>query len=183
MQPIGVASHPAKGASQGFTMVELLIVLVILAILSAVALPNLRSGMRREQLAATTLGLISWLERARNQAVKEMETCQINIEATDASEASLAITSDSPGCTEIDTFKVADQKNTPTEVSLELTDGSESEFSFSPRGSVNSDQEIELTMKGSPTTRCIKVIAPVGLVRSGIKRDGSCSYEQELKYQ
>ena len=183
MQPIGVASHPAKGASQGFTMVELLIVLVILAILSAVALPNLRSGMRREQLAATSLGIISWLERTRNQAVKEMESCQITIEATDASEASLAIASDSPGCTEIETFKVADQENTPTDVSLELTDDSDSEFSFSPRGSVNSDQEIELTMKGSPTTRCIKVTAPVGLVRSGIKRDGTCSYEQELKYQ
>ena len=180
MQPIGVASHPAKGATQGFTMVELLIVLVILAILSAIALPNLRSGMRREQLAATSLGLISWLERARNQAVKDMESCQINIES---SAASLAIASNSPGCTEIETFKVADQENTPTDVSLELTDDSESEFSFSPRGTVNSDQEIELTMEGSPTTRCIKVIAPVGLVRSGIKRDGSCSYEQELKYQ
>ena len=179
MQSIGVASHPAKEANQGFTMVELLIVLVILAILSAIALPNLRSGMRREQLAATSLGLISWLERARNQAVKDMESCQINIES---SAASLAIASNSPGCTEIETFKVADQENTPTDVSLELTDDSESEFSFSPRGSVNSDQEIELTMEGSPTTRCIKVIAPVGLVRSGIKRDGTCSYEQELKY-
>ena len=83
----------------------------------------------------------------------------------------------------METFKVADQENTPTDVSLELTDDSDSEFSFSPRGSVNRDQEMELTMEGSPTTRCIKVIAPVGLVRSGIKRDGSCSYEQELKYQ
>ena len=183
MQSIGVASHPAKGTTQGFTMVELLIVLVILAILSAIALPNLRSGMRREQLAATSLGLISWLERARNQAVKEMEPCQINVEATDSSAASLAIASDSPGCTKIETFKVADEKNTPTEVSLKLTDDSDSEFSFSPRGSVNSNQEIELTMEGSLTTRCIKVIAPVGLVRSGIKRDGNCSYEKELKYQ
>ena len=183
MQPIGVASNQVKRGTQGFTMVELLIVLVMLAILSAVALPNLRSGMRREQLAATSLGIISWLERARNQAVKDMEPCQITIEATDASEASLAIASGSPGCTQIEMFKVADQENTPTDVSLELTDDSDSEFSFSPRGSVNSDQEIELTMEGSPTTRCIKVIAPVGLVRSGIKRDGNCSYEKELKYQ
>ena len=98
MQPIGVASHPPKEATQGFTMVELLIVLVILAILSAIALPNLRSGMRREQLAATSLGLINWLERARNQAVKDMESCQLSIDTDDASDATLAITSDSPGC-------------------------------------------------------------------------------------
>ena len=47
---------------------------------------------------------------------------------------------------------------------------------------MNRDQEMELTMEGSPTTRCIKVVAPVGLVRSGIKRDGACSYEKELKH-
>ena len=182
MQPIGVASHPPKEATQGFTMVELLIVLVILAILSAIALPNLRSGMRREQLAATSLGLINWLERARNQAVKDMESCQLSIDADDAKNAALAITSDSPGCSELTAFNIADQDNAATDVSLSLSDNSDNEFSFSPRGSVNRDQEMELTMEGSPTTRCIKVLSPVGLVRSGIKRDGACSYEKELKY-
>ena len=182
MQPIGVTSHPAKGATQGFTMVELLIVLVILAVLSAIGLPNLRSGMRREQLAATSLGLINWLESARNQAVKDMESCQLSIDANDAKNAALAITSDSPGCSELTTFNIAKEDNTATDVSLVLSDGSDSEFSFSPRGSVNRDQEMELTMEGSPTTRCIKVLAPVGLVRSGIKRDGACSYDKELNY-
>ena len=43
-------------------------------------------------------------------------------------------------------------------------------------------QEMELTMEGSPITRCIKVVAPVGLVRSGIKRDRACSYNMELNY-
>ena len=178
----GVTSRKHKPTCNGFTIMELMVVLVILAILSAVALPNLRSGMRREQLTATSLGIINWLERARNQAVKNMEPCELRITTDDASDASLAITSDSPGCNELTTFNVAEQDNTPSEISLALSDDSDSEFSFSPRGSVNRDQEMELTMEGSPTIRCIKVVAPVGLVRSGIKRDGACSYEKELNY-
>ena len=173
----GVASHQAKQASSGFTIWELMIVLVILAILSAVALPNFRSGMRREQLTAASLGIVNWLERVRNQAVKDMKTCQLSI---DASDTSLAITSGSSGCSELTTFNINDQENTPTDISLALSDSSDSDFSFSPRGTVNRDQEMELTMEGSPTTRCIKVVAPVGLVRSGIKRDDACSYEKEL---
>ena len=157
-------------------------ILVILAILSTVALPNLLSGMRREQLAATSLEIVNWLERARNQAVKDMETCKLSITADDASDASFAITSDSPGCSELTTFSINEQDNTPSDISLVLSESSDSEFSFSPRGSVNRDQEMELTMEGSPNTRCIKVVAPVGLIRAGIKRDGACSYDKELRY-
>ena len=180
---IGVTNRRAKPTCNGFTIVELMVVLVILAILSAVALPNLRSGMRREQLTATSLGIVNWLESARNQAVKEMKPCEIRITADDASDSSLEIASDSPGCRKLTTFNVALQGNIPSVISLALLEGSNREFVFSPRGSVDRDQEIELTMEESPTTRCIKVLAPVGLVRSGIKRDGACSYDKELKYQ
>ena len=180
---IGVASRQNKPAVSGFTIYELMVVLVIMAILSAVALPSLRSSMRREQLTAISISIVNWLERARNQAVKDMEPCQLSISTDDSSDASFAITSDSPGCSELTALMIAEQDNKPTDISLALSDTSASEFSFSPRGSVNQDQEIELTMEGSPTTRCIKVVAPVGLIRSGIKRDEQCSYEEELNYE
>ena len=179
---IGVASSQAKQANSGFTILELMVVLVILAILSTVAIPNLRSSMRREQLTATSLRIVNWLERTRNQAVKDMESCELSIKAEEASDASLAITSDSPGCSGLRTLNIAELDNTPADISLVLSDSTDNTFSFSPRGSVNRDQEMELTMEESSTTRCIKVVAPVGLIRSGIKRDGACSYEKELNY-
>ena len=161
---------------------ELMIVLVIVAILSAVAIPNLQSALRREQLTATSLSIVNWLERVRNQAVKDMEPCEISITTDDSSDASLAITPDSPGCSELTTFNLSEENNSSSNISLVLSESSDSTFSFSPRGSMNSDQEMEITMKGSPNSRCIKVVAPVGLIRTGIKREGACSYDTELKY-
>ena len=178
----GVASHQAKSPRNGFTTMELMIVLVIVTILSAVAIPNLQSAMRREQLTATSLSIVNWLERLRNQAVKDMEPCEISITTDDSSDASLAITPDSPGCSELTTFNLSEENNSSSNISLVLSESSDSTFSFSPRGSVNSDQEIKITMAGSPTTRCIKVLTPVGLIRTGIKREGACSYDTELKY-
>ena len=178
---IGVASRQAKPSPSGFTIFELIIVLVILAILGTVALPDMRSGMRREQLAATSLDIVNWLERTRNQAVKDMELCKLSITTGDANDASIAITSDSPGCRELTSFSISNNDNLSSDTSLALSDNSDDEFSFSPRGSVNRDQEMELTMEGNPTTRCIKVVAPVGLIRSGIKRNRECRYEQELR--
>ena len=178
----GVASHQAKPPRNGFTTMELMIVLVIVAILSAVAIPNLQSAMRREQLTATSLSIVNWLERVRNQAVKDMEPCEISITTDDSSDASLAITPDSPGCSELTTFNLSEENNSSSNISLVLSESSDSTFSFSPRGSVNSDQEIKITMVGSPTTRCIKVLTPVGLIRTGIKRGKACSYVKELKY-
>ena len=111
-----------------------------------------------------------------------MELCKLSITTDDANDASIAITSDSPGCRKLTSFSISNHDNISSDTSLALSDSSDNEFSFSPRGSVNRNQEMELTMEGSPTTRCIKVVAPVGLLRSGIKRDGACSYEQELMY-
>ena len=179
----GAANRQAKSETIGFTIWELMVVLLILAIMSGAAIPNMRPGMRREQLAALSLNVRNWLERARNQAIKEMKTCEISITENNSSNASIAITSDSPGCTELTIFNISEQDYTPTNISLVLADRSDAEFSFSPRGSVDRDQEIELTMEGSSTTRCIKVVAPVGLVRNGIKRDDACSYRRELNHQ
>ncbi len=179
----GVANRKAKPTISGFTIWELMVVLLVVAILSGLAIPNMRSGMRREQLAAISFEAMNWLERVRNQAVKDMEACQISITENNSGGASMAITSDSPGCNKLTNFNITEQDYILTNISLRLSDRSDDEFSFSPRGSVNRDQELELTMEGSSTTRCIKVVAPVGLVRSGIKRDGACSYEREVRYQ
>lgn len=55
--------HAKRG---GFTMIEALVVLALIAILTALALPNYREAIRRSQRAEARLGLLKaayWLEQ------------------------------------------------------------------------------------------------------------------------
>jgi type IV fimbrial biogenesis protein FimT len=55
----------------GFTMVELMIVIVVIAILSAIAVPNIISWLPNYRLKAAARDLVSNMQKARMQAVKE----------------------------------------------------------------------------------------------------------------
>lgn len=54
----------------GVTLVEILVVLGIISIMSAVAYPPLRSWYVRASLNAEVANLVSWLHRAKSEAVK-----------------------------------------------------------------------------------------------------------------
>ena len=55
----------------GFTMVELMIVIVVIAILSAIAVPNIISWLPNYRLKSAARDLFSNMQKARMQAVKE----------------------------------------------------------------------------------------------------------------
>ena len=78
----GAANRQVKSETIGFTIWELMVVLLILAILSGAAIPNMRPGMRREQLAALSLNVRNWLERARNQAIKRWRHARSALQRT-----------------------------------------------------------------------------------------------------
>ena len=57
-------------SAAGFTVVELLIVMVIIAIISTIALSSFRSSSRRLNLAGATRNLSAYLEKARTDSVR-----------------------------------------------------------------------------------------------------------------
>jgi len=61
-----VIAHPRRG----FTTLELLVVISILLILSAIALPNLSGWARNQRLKGVTRDLLSHLQFARLEAIK-----------------------------------------------------------------------------------------------------------------
>lgn len=58
-----------SGWGRGWTLIEALVVLVLVAVTAAVALPNLRDSVNRVQLSVLSQALFSHLMLARNEAL------------------------------------------------------------------------------------------------------------------
>lgn len=56
--------------AQGFTLVELMVTIAVVAILAAVAFPSFRSTMRSNQMATSTNELLAAISLARSEAIR-----------------------------------------------------------------------------------------------------------------
>ena len=66
-----------KRTQSGFSMIELMTVVVIILILSAIALPNFLIGLRNNQLNAASSELSMLIQRARYEAVRRNDTVAV----------------------------------------------------------------------------------------------------------
>lgn len=57
------------GGSRGYTLIELMVVIVVLAILTGIALPNFRDFIRRNAVSSQVNALLADVQYARNEAV------------------------------------------------------------------------------------------------------------------
>ncbi|MGL4576957.1 MAG: GspH/FimT family pseudopilin [Burkholderiaceae bacterium] len=62
--------RPSRNSASGFTLIELVVVVTIVAILTGLALPSFASFIRRTQIANASNDLISGFNYARAEAIK-----------------------------------------------------------------------------------------------------------------
>lgn len=70
--------------SHGFTLIEMLVVIAIIAILSTIAMPSYSSLMAKESLTATANELVSNYKFARSEAIKRNSIIKLS-SSTDGS--------------------------------------------------------------------------------------------------
>ena len=76
--PTHWTKRPYPARTQGFTLIELMIVLAIIAIIAAVAVPNYQSSMAAGRKTSAANNLLGALQFARSEAVirrKEVKVC------------------------------------------------------------------------------------------------------------
>lgn len=197
---IFIPSNKKHNYHSGFSLAELIITMAIAGIFAGLAVATFSRNLRKENLKAATRQSVTWLQDLRKLAIQNDIPCLIEIDSSQAS-LQVIVDADQPElkrCTDLNytnksVKKAADNLNdlitcskddfdpgetvTDNLESLNLTcnTGSNSTV-FTPRGTATKSLLIKYGLPGLSQDRCIAVMAPNGLVRSGMTKGGSCDF-------
>ena len=183
-----ILKREKRNGDAGFSLLELMAVVVIVGILSGLAIPSFQRNWQQERLKAATREAATWLEDVRLRAVQQSQTCVIQvIDST----ATLQPISDTNSCTNIralnlrNTVQNAKQlarcsQTVPIpsneECNSKSAQATPTEITFTPRGTVSQGGLIKLHFSETIPNRCIAITQPLGMVRQGIERSTGCNY-------
>ena len=126
-----------KSRESGFTLIEMMIVVAIISILSALAFPSLSTLIPRNRTKAAARELKGYMQKAKLEAIKQNSDCVVVFtpaSGTDAGSCLTCISSDSD-CTDTDDEIISQLNfNNYSSVSLSSTTFSGDTFIFNARG-------------------------------------------------
>ena len=170
-----------KKAATGFTLTELLIIVVVILIFTTIALPNLRKMLYSEKSTASARLLAGWIDERRRQAIQSSDPCIISINI----EKAVFRQSDTNRCGDFPTLYLRKELPKNNNIKLTLLNQTPTEWIFTSRGTIyqepnTSSDDLELLIQDERSSevasRCFKVTAPLGLVRSGRYINETCDY-------
>ena len=194
--------------SSGFTLPELMAIIVIVAILSGIGIANFSQRWAQERLLAASRHLQSWIDLQRRIAIQEGKACELSINTIQAelepSGSLITLNSDSSipnACANQKVFRIRDSVNNGSSIELSVTPSNAKALRFSFRGHsevVDQNGErlictsgstgdcdsliLNLTLTGSSKKRCVKIISPLGVIRTGAGQSTSsnCYYSHSF---
>lgn len=136
---------------QGFTLIEIMIVIALIAVIASIGIPNFREATQTNRLVATTNALLGGLQYARSEAITQRTTITVCPSALGAN-ACIASTDWSTGVLVMrgnDVLRVIDTTNNDVIITSTLS-------SLAYQGS-GTTQAATLTVSNNTTSRTINV--------------------------
>jgi general secretion pathway protein H len=155
--------------ARGFSLLELMIVLLLMAVVSAVVYPSMSSGMRGLRLESTARRVATLMKVARNRAVQEQSVYRVGFDR----EKNVYFLADDYGKS-LREFPLGEEI-TCKQISVdgEALDGQVIFVNFYPTGH-SEDFEIVLALKQGKEAK-LTVDAVTGVARLLKKKDGEAS--------
>lgn len=86
----------------GFTLIELMLTIVVMAVLLAIAVPSFTSQFQKQRLKGAGERLVSEIQFARNQAVGSNDDILVNVQSTGGTDWCIGLGVANPGGSECD---------------------------------------------------------------------------------
>ncbi len=151
-----MSKHLKTESDRGFTLVELLIVLVIVGVIAALGVPNLISLFRSNQVKSALHTLVGAIKETQKQAMRQGKLCRINI---DPSTNNLTAT---PNSCLLGNRTINDNITIRTNLS-----GSTPNIAFSHKGSTTKMGTIVLSSDITDNQQCFVISLGLGIIRTG----------------
>ena len=145
-----------RKSDRGFTLIELAVVLVIIGILAAIAVPNLLGMFNRYRVERATATLVGAIKEVQRQAMRQGKLCRIHINTADNS-----LTGNPPSCL-LNKREISDNIAIRTNIPGTLPN-----IAFSYRGSTTKMGTIVISSKATNSQKCFVVSLGTGIARTG----------------
>jgi prepilin-type N-terminal cleavage/methylation domain-containing protein len=185
MELIAVLHKQKLKLSQGFTLLEVIIAIVILGILTAVVSPSIMGTLNRAKLKDATEDLESALRLAQGIAIKYSQTCTVTINntstVTTGSNQYYTVTAtsirDDRGTTSttddifrnciLETRYILRRRGGADILQLKTSGPGTISYDFNGEMATASNQTIVLYDEKTNQSKCIVLSSPLALIRSG----------------
>ncbi|MCT0224854.1 prepilin-type N-terminal cleavage/methylation domain-containing protein [Synechococcus sp. CS-1328] len=154
-----------KGKSEGFTLTEFMVVVVLIGIVGAVTISLGIDSWRRERLNAVVIELAGWLEEISRNPERNGTACTVTVDTGSRSPGSRLARVEPTSCSANPAFNIpatfgSDNFNVGS---------SQDSWTFTPRGAISSasDVQVRIAISGQQPVQCVRLSGTLGLIRLG----------------